>query len=234
MRDGSSPRITSIAVRHYASNQDRAFSIHQVAERSGILLGDIESHYNELEKQMLEDFFQYASTQPNDTKWLHWNMRDSTYGFAALEHRLQVLGGKPFSIRDSDKVDLPFVLKDIYGSEVAHHPRLATLVDLNALSKRGLLSGDQEPVAFAQHEYVKLDRSTLKQVDLIAEIAEGAAAGSLKTESTWRQQYGVSAGGLRDALSDNPTWMILSLLGVPLGLFGTALTIWQMFLAPSP
>src|SRR5437868_4877369 len=51
--DGSSPRITSIAVRNLASGQTVSFSIHQLAERSNkIKLEEVEQNYDDLEKKM--------------------------------------------------------------------------------------------------------------------------------------------------------------------------------------
>jgi hypothetical protein len=47
--DGSSPRITSIAVRNLASGQTVSFSIHQLAERDKkVRVEDIEASYDEL------------------------------------------------------------------------------------------------------------------------------------------------------------------------------------------
>lgn len=48
--NGSSPRITSIAVRNLESGQTTSFSIHQVAERQGYSAIDLEQHYDRLEK----------------------------------------------------------------------------------------------------------------------------------------------------------------------------------------
>jgi hypothetical protein len=58
--DGSSPRITSIAVRNLESSQTTSFSIHQVAERKGYSANALEEHYNKLEKLMLEEFYDYV------------------------------------------------------------------------------------------------------------------------------------------------------------------------------
>jgi hypothetical protein len=149
--------------------------------------------------QDADRFFEYARQQSDDTVWIHWNMRDANYGFAALEHRLTVLGGTPFAIRDGAKLDLPVVLKEIYGPEVAPHPRLEGLVKLNNLSRLHFLTGAQEAEAFEKREYVKLHQSTLKKVDLITELAELAAADNLKTTSTWVQRYGLTASGIYDA-----------------------------------
>lgn len=224
--DGPSPRVTSIAVRHYASGQTRSFSIHQVAEREG-LLTQLDERYDELEYKMLEEFFEYVRRQPDGTKWFHWNMRDANYGFAALEHRFDVLHGEPVRISDADKVDLPVLLKEIYGPEVAPHPRFENLVNLNDLSRRHFLNGAEEAVAFEQKEYVRLHQSTLKKVDLITELAELAAAGRLKTTATWRQRYGVDIAGLYDALTEHPVWKVASLLAVPASVIGGAAVLWS-------
>jgi hypothetical protein len=48
-------------------------------------------------------------------KYLHWNMRDINYGFAAIEHRHRVLGGSPVIVDDDKKIDLARLLIDIYG-----------------------------------------------------------------------------------------------------------------------
>lgn len=46
--DGSSPRITSIAVRNLESGQTTSFSIHQVAERKGYSANVLEKYYDQL------------------------------------------------------------------------------------------------------------------------------------------------------------------------------------------
>jgi hypothetical protein len=57
--EGNSPRITSIAVRNLATAQTQSFSIHQVAERKRVVLDEISNHYDELEKLMLEEYFEH-------------------------------------------------------------------------------------------------------------------------------------------------------------------------------
>jgi len=103
--DGRSPRITSIAVRKLDSGQTVSFSIHQVAELDGIDLAGITAHYDALERKMLDAFFAHVGGHKG-MKYLHWNMRDINYGFAAIEHRYRVLGGNPaFVIPDENKFD---------------------------------------------------------------------------------------------------------------------------------
>lgn len=127
--DGTSSRITSIAVRNWVLGQTVSFSIHQIAERDKKLsIESINVHYDELEKKMLKEFYDYAEKHKNDT-WLHWNMRNINYGFAALEHRYKVLGGKPFEIHESCRCDLSLLLHWLYGRDYVEHPRFESLVE---------------------------------------------------------------------------------------------------------
>lgn len=72
---------------------------------------------------MLQEFFEHARGNQG-MKYLHWNMRDINYGFAAVEHRFRVLGGEPFVIADDRKIDLARLLIDIFRVGYAGHPRL--------------------------------------------------------------------------------------------------------------
>ncbi len=74
--------------------QTQSFSIHAIAERRHVDLVDIEAHYDTLEKTILDEFFDHVR-RSGEVEYLHWNMRDSNYGFAAIEHRHKVLGGTP-------------------------------------------------------------------------------------------------------------------------------------------
>jgi hypothetical protein len=103
--DGSSPRITSIAVRKLDSGLTTSFSIHQMAERKHLSREKLEEQYDELEKQMLKEFYEYVK-QHQTHKWVHWNMRDANYGFPAIEHRYRVLGGTSVQLHESKLFDL--------------------------------------------------------------------------------------------------------------------------------
>lgn len=88
-QEGNSPRITSIAVRNLGTAQTQSFSIHKYGEIKGYTHGELEQHYNELEKTMLAEFFVFVKMRSGH-RWVHWNMRDINYGFHALEHRFRV------------------------------------------------------------------------------------------------------------------------------------------------
>jgi hypothetical protein len=188
--DGRSPRITSIAVRKLDSGQTVSFSVHQVAELDGIDLAGITEHYDTLELKMLDAFFEHIGGH-RGMKYLHWNMRDINYGFAAIEYRYRVLGGKPsFIISDENKFDLARLLIDIYGVGYTGHPRLTTILDKNKIQPRDFLNGASEAEAFELGNFVGLHQSTLRKVDMIANLAGRARGRSLKTNTTWWEMHG--------------------------------------------
>lgn len=188
--DGTSPRMTSIAVRNLATGQTESFSIHQIAERDKKLsTKEIETHYDELEKKMLEEFYDYAKSHKTHF-WLHWNMRNVNYGFAALEHRCKVLGGDPFEIHESCRYDLSLLLNQLYGDNYIHHRRFENIVEKNSLRHPHFLTGAEEAEAFENSEYVKLHQSTLGKVDIISHLADRALSSTLKTDAKLTGIYG--------------------------------------------
>ena len=220
-KESGSPRITSIALRNLTSSQTRSFSIHQVAEVKQIPLDGIEAQYDVLEREMLEDFFSYISGFRNTSmKYLHWNMRDVNYGFQALEHRYRVLTGDSTSLQivhDRDKVDLSRLLYDIYGPNYTDHPRLVSLVTRGGTidPPRHFLTGAQEADAFEKHDFVALHQSTLKKVDVIANLAVLANEGKLKTNTTWWQMRGGNVITFANWLGVHPIFALV------IGLFST-------------
>jgi hypothetical protein len=167
--DKFSPRIASICVKDYSNNQSRCFSITDDAEAKGITSPDIQNNYNDLEKSMLDSFFDYLGV--NQTKsWIHWNMRGSNYGFQAIYHRYRILGGAPIILGESRMFDLAEILKSIYGSGYAPHPRLEKLCELNNLSMKDFLVGAEEAEAFERKDFSLLKMSTSRKVDLISDI----------------------------------------------------------------
>ena len=209
--DGSSPRITSIAVRHLDSGQTTSFSIHQMAERKSFNLDSLEEHFRELEKLMLDEFYEYVKTHLN-YKWLHWNMRDINYGFPALSHRYKVLKGKPVELENSKLFDLAHLIGDLHGPNYIEHPRLASLVKKNNLTQQNFMLGQEEAEAFDKKQYVKLHQSTLRKANVIADIAERTADGTLKTNATWKDTYGIYPEALVEMFQEK--WWIVAILGI--------------------
>jgi hypothetical protein len=189
--DGKTPRVTSIAVRNLASGQTDSFSIHKIAEQKKIDFSNIESNYDNLEKEMLDEFYNHVGKIRHCT-WIHWNMRDINYGFPAIEHRYKVLGGTPIDIPEERKFDLARALIDVFGVKYISHPRLENLINLNKMTARDFLVGKDEAAAFDNKEFVKLHQSTLRKADIMANIFERIADGSIKTNAKWADIYGFS------------------------------------------
>jgi hypothetical protein len=224
--DGSSPRITSIAVRNLGSAQTQSFSIHQMAERRHLSRAQLEQHYDELEKSMLDDFYAYVRTH-RDYTWLHWNMRDSKFGFQAIAHRYKVLGGdEPPEIPEDRLFDLPRYLHAIYGRHYAPHPRLESLTKLNKLDNHEFLNGQGESDAFDNKDYVKLHHSTLRKVDIFSVFAERAHDGSLETKADKKDIYGGYGEAIGEFLKEN--WTIVVLIQA-IEILGFVLAIVSMF-----
>ncbi|HBT96639.1 MAG TPA: hypothetical protein DEB25_02845 [Desulfobulbaceae bacterium] len=203
--DGRTPRITSIAVRNLSSAQTDSFSIHRIAEEQGLSFNDIDQQYDSLEKAMLERFFAFVTIHQH-FHWIHWNMRDVNYGFAAIEHRFRVLGGTPTQIVEDRKFDLSRVLIDLYGIGYIGHPRLETLIKKNKITLKDFLTGKEEAAAFENKEFVKLHQSTLRKVDNLANILERASNKNLKTNSSWFQQHGYTPAALTESVKEH--WII--------------------------
>ena len=208
--EGRSPRITSIAMRKLDSAQTVSFSIYKIAEINQVPFNDIEKHYDSLEREMLKQFYTHLKNF-QDAKYLHWNMRDSNYGFQAIEHRFRVLGAKEsdlHEVHDNSKTDLARLLIDIYGAGYTGHPRLETLLDKNHISRLDFLTGAQEAEAFEQKDFVALHQSTLRKVDVIANIAGRTRDGSLKTNTTWWNMHGGRVTTAGKWMAEHPLWLI--------------------------
>jgi hypothetical protein len=162
--EGYSPRITSIAVLHLGSSTMHSFSIHLIAEIKNISRDQIESHYDELEAEMLGNFYAFVEDH-QDHNWLHWNMSNINYGFETIEHRYRVLTDKfPPKINDSKRYNLSSLISGIYGSHFVDDPKMPKLMDLNGGKHRDFLNGKEEVEAFEKKEYLKLHKSTMCKV----------------------------------------------------------------------
>jgi len=222
IKDGRTPRVTSIAVRNLKSAQTESFSIHKIAERNKIKIKDLPQKYDVLEKEMLSDFFDF--TRCHQTFYfIHWNMRDGNYGFPAIEHRFQVLGGEPYKVPNDKKFDLARALPLMFGRDYVDHGksgRLHSLIELNNITQREALTGKEEAKAFEDGEYIKLHQSTLRKVDCMAKIVERTVDGSLLTNSTWKDRYGMHPKVVIEYIKNHWLWSLIVMIAVVSGLAG--------------
>lgn len=139
-RDGTSPRITSIAVSDLQNGQAESFSIHLHAEHQNIKLEEIVSRYDSLERAMLDEFYAFMEKREK-ARWIVWNMRDVNYGFPAIAQRYRALGGKPVIVSGAALFDLAEALQDIYGPGFVEHPHLTSVMKLNKITDRSYMAG---------------------------------------------------------------------------------------------
>lgn len=220
--DGRSPRITSIALRSLESGQTTSFSIHQIAERRGLDPKEITTRYDELERQMLQEFCSHIAKRQG-VKYLHWNMRDVNFGFQALEHRARVRGLELHQVPETDRHDLSRLMIDLYGVGYIGHPRLEKLLCLNRIKPLDFLTGEGEAKAFERQEYVALHQSTLRKVDVLANLAARANEGSLRTNATWWELHG---GSVRDALDWAANHPVVSIIVFLLTVASVGISLW--------
>lgn len=213
---GKSRRTTSIAIRNLSSGVTESFSIHQYAEKMKIMPENLERSYDRIEKKMLSDFFKYAKDHP-DRIWMHWNMRDINYGFAALEHRAEVLQTKPFKIAEEKRFDLARILVDVYGIGYIGHPRMQQLMQFNNITSMDFLGGEDEAAAFESKEFVKLHLSTLRKVDVICGFFDRAYDDTLKVKSSYWEIHGVSIAAITQTIKEHPIYVFLILVASILG-----------------
>jgi hypothetical protein len=178
-----SPRITSIAVTHYATEQTVSFSTHSVAEELGIVRGSVLQRFDEVERQLLSEFYLFVRDR-RDKFWVHWNMRNLTFGFEHLEHRYRVLGGQNAPIIPVERrINLNDILAQRYGKDYVPHPRLKSLMELNGGPHRHFLTGAEEVRAFEAQEFIRMHNSTLAKVGFLESVMRKLSANKLHTAS---------------------------------------------------
>ncbi|WP_291117874.1 hypothetical protein [Empedobacter sp. UBA7248] len=220
---GRTPRITSICLRYLASSQTKSFSIHLQAQFENKDFNNLTTEeYDLLEKKMLEEFYKFSKSH-KEYKWIHWNMRDSNFGFDAIANRYRILGGESFQIDDDRRYDFPRILGKLYTygyEENQPYGRLLNLANRNNISIKDALKGKEEAEAFDNKEYLKLHKSSLKKVDIIESIIDRADKNELKVNTTAKQIYGLSISGIIEIVKNN--WILILIWTIVVYIFGAA------------
>lgn len=181
--DALSPRITSIAITHFSTEQTVSFSTHSVAEELHIAREHVRDRFDDVELALLREFYGFVRDR-RDKYWIHWNMRNLTYGFEHLEHRYRVLGGNDAPIIPVERrLNLNDLLADRYGSDYAAHPKLKSLMEMNGGVHRHVLTGEEEVQAFQNNEFIRMHNSTLSKVGFLHLVIRRALSGKLRTAS---------------------------------------------------
>ena len=219
----ATPRVTSIAVRNLHSGQTQSFSIHQIAERENVHFDKIEENYDNLEKKMLDDFYEYVKKHETCI-WLHWNMRDMNFGFQAIAHRYKILKGKPIDVIESNLVNLSQLLMDIYSINYIQHQRLPSLVYKNNLKYKDFLTGEEEAKAFEKKDYIRLHQSTLRKVKILSNFAKMTDKGTLLTNTTLISNFRNYPAAFGELIQEHWLIGIIFLLGAIASILALVLT----------
>jgi hypothetical protein len=214
---GYFPRVLAIAVKNLTSGDIQVFSIAKVADRLHIAKNELDTRLDHLERTLLDEFFSFLQGLKS-VVFVHWNMRDNTFGFPAIYHRYEVLGGKPIHLKDESLCNLAEVLSEIYGPNYVKHPRFESLIRLNGITMLGFVRGQDEPALFQKREFVRLQTSTLRKVECIASILKLQLAGDLKVSSR-------TLGERIRNLSNHPTTQIVVLVSALASIFGLIITV---------
>lgn len=213
--DGLSPRITSIVVMHYATRQTMSFAVHTIAELLKIQKDDVPSRYDDIEREMLAQFFSFLRDKL-DRYWIHWNMRNVTFGFEHLEHRSRHLGNPdPPILNVEHRLNLNDILKEKYG-DYAEHPRMKNLVLLNGALPPAFLDGAQEAAAFKSRDFIRMQSSTICKVEFFRHVIVLASKGKLRTAS---KGWGILVDRLLESRSAKIIAVVAAVVGVLVGLY---------------
>lgn len=182
--DGLSPRITSIVVMHYATRQTVSFALHAEAESLGIAKDDVQIQYDLIEGALLERFYNFLRDR-REKYWVHWNMRNLTFGFEHLEHRYRSLcKAEPPNIPIEVRLNLNDILIERYGSDYVSSPRMKTLMMINGELDVRFLEGEKEAEAFTKKEFIRMHSSTISKVEFFRHAIGLAIKGRLRTAGT--------------------------------------------------
>lgn len=209
-----SPRITSIVVSNYGSGEEISFSTHAIAEELGLAREDVEQNFSRVELQLIEDFNDFIRGR-RDKYWIHWNMRNLTYGFEHISHRYRALGGsRPVDIPIERRLNLNDLLARHFGKDYAKHPKLHSLMEMNGGIHRYFLTGSQEVEAFERREFIRMYNSAQCKVGFLVSVVRRWSSGRLRTDS---RGFGIAL----DRIFESRAVKVIALVGTVLGVVAT-------------
>ncbi len=215
-----SPRITSIAVTHFSTEQTVSFSTHSIAEEMHISRVHVQERFDDVERELLRSFYAFVRDR-RDKYWVHWNMRNLTYGFEHLAHRYRALGGQDATVIPVERrLNLNDLIADRFGVGYAKHPKLRSLMEMNGGVHRYFLSGEEEVKAFQNNEFMRMHSSTLTKVGFFHSVIRKLTTGNLRVAS---KGLGITLDKLFESRGVKAAALAGTILGVGTG-------IWQIVL----
>ncbi len=223
---GRTPRVTSIAVKNRDNGNAVIFSIHLTAQvRNKNLTNLTDSDFDTLEKDMLKDFYEFVQRHKT-FRWIHWNMRNASFGFEAISNRYRILSGTPKKIEDQFKYDLPEILGLINTYKFEKHDKptkgqLLNLTKRNHITTKDALTGEEEAAAFDNRDFLLLHMSTMRKVEMIDRILNLLESKRLKIAASLITTCGLTIPGIIEIIRNN--WLLFSLWSLGMAILGMAL-----------
>ena len=153
-------RVTAIAARNLGTGATTCFELETELRCAGLdpahaSEADLDRH----ERKMLDSFYTFVR-QHRDHYWLHWNMRDTTFGFASLQNRQKALGGRSAPIAEQYRIDLASRMVDLHGDNYADPKRrLSDLAGHNGLVVTHLIDGTAQAERLQNRDFASVTRS---------------------------------------------------------------------------
>jgi hypothetical protein len=91
------------------------------------------------------------------------------------------------------------------------------------------LGGQQEAEAFERGEYVRLHQSTLRKVDILANILGRTYDNTLKTNARWYEIYGISPSALGEIIKEHWLFAVISFLAGVASIIGLYVALKKLF-----
>jgi len=200
------PRVTAICVKNKFNGSSSTFSISLQGQIRGMdVLNLTDDDFNSLEREMLDEFYAYVSAFRTH-KWVHWNMRNATYGFDAIANRYRVLGGIPVNIEQQFRYDLNNLMYGLYTKKFEDNQpngHLLNLAHSNSITRTNALTGAGEADAFDEQQYQALSMSTIRKVEIITQILEYTVNGELKVKTPDIEIYGLTLRGIAEIVKNS-------------------------------
>jgi hypothetical protein len=221
-------RITAIAVRNLGTGATACFELEAELRSAGLdPTHASDAELDRHERKMLDSFYGFVR-QHRDHYWLHWNMRDTTFGFPSLQNRQKALGGRSVPIAEEHRFDLALRMVDIYGDNYADPKRrLSDLAGYNGLAMTHLIQGSAQAESLENRDFASVTRSLLNRLDILYAVAIKANEGTLKTRAPWRDRM-VAAGGAMKLVREHPLVVMFVILAPIVTVAAGGLRIWSM------
>lgn len=208
----------SVCISHIDESGIKTFSVLDEALIRKIKVEDIGNNYDMLELEMLKKFFEYIKAfDPKYHILLHWNMKNSSYGFDALTLRYQILSNDDAYntlFDEFTKIDISSELIKLFGTNYTEKEektadninhkskgRIDYLIEKNSLNSPAAKKFTKS--LLNEGKFQELHISFYARYEAILHIIIYALEGRLKTNRNIIDRYGFNPAGIFEAIKDD-------------------------------